>query len=147
MSNLLSKLRTKKGSTHYQKRLGRGQGSGYGGTSTKGHKGQFARTGGGVRPGFEGGQKPMHMRIPKTGFSNVDFETVYSIVNLSQLEKLTGEVTPETLKKNKYVKGRGPVKVLGNGKLTKALTVKAHQFSASAKAAIEKAGGKAEIIN
>ncbi len=147
MGNLLSKLKANKGATHYQKRLGRGPGSGYGGTSTKGHKGQFARTGGGVRPGFEGGQKPMHMRIPKTGFSNVDFEVVFNIVNLAQLEKLTGEVTPEVLKKKKYVKRMGPVKILGNGKLTKALTVKAHKFSASAKAAIEKAGGKIEIIN
>lgn len=145
--NLLSQLKVNKGATHYPKRLGRGDSSGYGGTSTKGHKGQIARTGGKVRRGFEGGQKPIHMRIPKQGFSNVPFNTDYAIVNLEQLEKLSGDITPETLKKNKIIKGVLPVKILGHGKLTKSLNVKAHKFSESAKKAIEKAGGKAEVIN
>lgn len=144
--SLLSSLRPKKGSIKRKKRLGRGDSSGKGGTSGKGHKGQLARTGGKVRRGFEGGQTPLHRRAPKFGFSNVDFATKYTVVNLSQLEKLSGEVTPETLKKANLVKGRAPVKVLGNGSLKKALTVKAHQFSETAKKAIEAAGGKVEIV-
>lgn len=145
--SLLSSLRPKKGSVRKKKRLGRGNASGKGGTSGKGHKGQLARTGGRVRRGFEGGQTPLHRRSPKFGFSNVDFATKYSVVNLAQLEKLTvSEVTPETLKTSKIVKGRAPVKVLGNGQLKKALVVKAHKFSATAQKAIEAAGGKVEVI-
>lgn len=144
--SLLSSLRPKKGSIKRKKRLGRGDSSGKGGTSGKGHKGQLARTGGKVRRGFEGGQTPLHRRSPKFGFSNVDFATKYNIVNLAQLDKLSGEVTPETLKKYKLVRAKGPVKVLGNGQLKKALTVKAHQFSESAKKAIEAAGGKVEVL-
>jgi len=144
--SLLSSLRPKKGSVKRKKRIGRGDGSGKGSTAGKGHKGQLARTGGKVRRGFEGGQTPLHRRLPKFGFSNVDFATKYSVINLSQLEKLSGEVTPETLKTAKLVKGRAPVKVLGNGQLKKALTVKAHQFSESAKKAIEAAGGKVEVL-
>ena len=144
--SLLSSLRPKKGSIKRKKRIGRGDGSGKGSTAGKGHKGQLARTGGKVRRGFEGGQTPLHRRLPKFGFSNVDFATKYSVINLSQLEKLSGEVTPETLKTAKLVKGRAPVKVLGNGQLKKALTVKAHQFSESAKKAIEAAGGKVEVL-
>ena len=144
--SLLSSLRPKKGSIKRKKRLGRGDSSGKGGTSGKGHKGQLARTGGKVRRGFEGGQTPLHRRAPKFGFSNVDFATKYSIVNLTQLETQSGEVTPVTLKANKLIKGRAPVKVLGQGQLKKSLTVKAHAFSETAKKAIEAAGGKVEVI-
>lgn len=143
--SLLSSLAPAEGSKHYQKRLGRGRGSGLGQTSGKGHKGQLARSGGKVRRGFEGGQTPLHRRLPKFGFKNTMFETTYSVVNLGQLDKLSGEVTPETLKKAGLVHSF-PVKILGNGKLTKGLTVKAHKFSESAKSAIEAAGGKTEVI-
>lgn len=143
--SLLSSLRPKWGATGYRKRVGRGTGSGLGGTAGKGHKGQKARTGGRVRWGFEGGQTPMMRRLPKFGFSNVRFETGYDIFNLGQLEKLGKEVTPETLKAAGLLSW-GRVKILGNGKITKPVTVRAHKFSASAKEAIEKAGGKAEVI-
>ncbi len=143
--SLLSTLAPKEGSTHYTKRLGRGRGSGLGQTSGKGGKGQTARSGGKIRRGFEGGQTPLMRRLPKFGFSNVKFETKYSVVNLAQLENFTGEVTPETLKKAGVVH-YFPVKILANGKLTKALTVKANKFSAAAKAAIEAAGGKVEVL-
>jgi len=143
--SLLSTLAPKEGSKHYQKRLGRGRGSGLGQTSGKGHKGQLARTGGRVRRGFEGGQSPLSRRLPKFGFSNVDFETRYSVVNLSQLNKFSGEVTPETLKKAGLVH-HFPVKILAKGKIEKALTIKAHKFSETAKKAIEQAGGKTEVI-
>ena len=143
--SLLSQLKPAEGSKHYQKRLGRGRGSGLGQTAGKGHKGQLARSGGKVRRGFEGGQTPLVRRMPKYGFSNVDFATTYSIVNLSQLEKLTGTVTPESLKEAGLVH-KFPVKILGNGKLSKSLTVKAHKFSDKAKSSIEAAGGKTEVI-
>ena len=129
------------------KRLGRGIGSGLGKTSGKGHKGQWARSGGGVRPGFEGGQMPLIRRIPKRGFNN-HFRKVYSVVNLSVLEGFeAGSVIDiNVLAENgliKLVKDGVGLKVLGNGTLTKAITVKADKFSASAKEAIEKAGGTA----
>jgi len=143
--SLLNSLSPKAGAKHSPKRVGRGIGSGLGGTSGKGHKGQLARTGGKVRRGFEGGQTPMHRRLPKFGFSNVAFATEYDIVNLSQLSKLSGEVTPEVLQQNGLV-GKGLVKILGNGEIKTALTVKAHKFSESAKNAIEAAGGKVEVI-
>ena len=138
------------GATTAKKRLGRGIGSGLGKTSGKGHKGQWARSGGGVRPGFEGGQMPLIRRIPKRGFNN-HFRKIYSIVNLSVLEsfEVNSVVDMEVLSEKgliKVVKGSVGLKVLGNGTLTKALTVKASGFSASAKEAIEKAGGKAEQI-
>ena len=138
------------GSTRETKRLGRGIGSGLGKTSGKGHKGQWARSGGGVRPGFEGGQMPLIRRIPKRGFNN-HFRKVYSIVNLSVLEgfEANSVVDMQILNEKgliKLVKGSIGLKVLGNGTLTKALTVKAASFSASAKDAIEKAGGKIEEI-
>lgn len=142
--SLLSTLAPKPGAKHSQKRLGRGRGSGLGQTSGKGHKGQLARTGGKVRRGFEGGQTPLHRRLPKFGFNNI-FAVEYSIVNLSQLDKLSGEVTPESMKKAGLIHNLN-VKVLGNGKLTKALTVKANKFSKTAQAAIEAAGGKVEVI-
>ena len=138
------------GATTSKKRLGRGIGSGLGKTSGKGHKGQWARSGGGVRPGFEGGQMPLIRRIPKRGFNN-HFRKVYSIVNLSVLEgfEANSVVDMQILNEKgliKVVKGSIGLKVLGNGTLTKALTVKAASFSASAKDAIEKAGGKIEEI-
>ena len=138
------------GATTSKKRLGRGIGSGLGKTSGKGHKGQWARSGGGVRPGFEGGQMPLIRRIPKRGFNN-HFRKVYSIVNLSVLEgfEANSVVDMQVLNEKgliKVVKGSIGLKVLGNGTLTKALTVKAASFSASAKDAIEKAGGKIEEI-
>ena len=132
------------------KRLGRGIGSGLGKTSGKGHKGQWARSGGGVRPGFEGGQMPLHRRIPKRGFHN-KWATSYLIVNLSQLSSLPAGtvvdyeyVVANSLAKN--VKNNGGLKVLGGGEIKVALTVKASAFSESAKQAIEKAGGTAEIV-
>ena len=137
------------GATTSSKRLGRGIGSGLGKTSGKGHKGQWARSGGGVRPGFEGGQMPLTRRIPKRGFNN-NFRKVYSIVNLSVLNSLEAGSTVDKaflLEKGliKDIKNDAGLKVLGNGELTIALTVKAAKFSATAKEAIEKAGGKAEI--
>ena len=138
------------GATSRVKRLGRGIGSGHGKTSCKGHKGQWARSGGGVRPGFEGGQMPIARRIPKRGFHN-KWATNYTIVNLTQLEKLPAGtvvdfeyVSEHSLAKE--VKNTAGLKVLGNGELKVALTVKAAKFSESAKAAIEKAGGTAEVV-
>jgi len=145
--SLLSSLAPKEGSKHYSKRIGRGIGSGMGGTSTKGHKGQLARTGGRVRRGFEGGQSPLARRLPKFGFNNKKFATDYEIVNLSQLNSLKGTVTPETLKSAGLIQGSCLVKILGQGELKVALTIKAHKFSETAKASIEKAGGKVEVIS
>ena len=146
----LGELSPAVGATTTKKRLGRGIGSGLGKTSGKGHKGQWARSGGGVRPGFEGGQMPLIRRIPKRGFNN-HFRKVYSIVNLSVLENLEANsvVDMEVLNEKgliKVIKDSVGLKVLGNGTLTKAITVKAASFSAAAKEAIEKAGGKAEQI-
>lgn len=143
---LLDKLSPAKGSTHYRKRVGRGDGSGLGGTSGKGHKGQKARTGGRVRRGFEGGQTPLTRRLPKFGFTNQQFKTNYEIVNLADFAKVGSEVNPETLYKKGMLTKGALLKVLGQGKLDKAVTVKAHKFSEGAKQAIEKAGGKAELI-
>ena len=138
------------GATTKAKRLGRGIGSGLGKTSGKGHKGQWARSGGGVRPGFEGGQMPLIRRIPKRGFNN-HFRKEYSIVNLSQLNSFeAGSVIDMAALDEKglikVVKGSVGLKVLGNGELTKAVTVRAASFSASAKQAIGKAGGTAEQV-
>lgn len=137
------------GATTSKKRLGRGTGSGLGKTSGKGHKGQWARSGGGVRPGFEGGQMPLTRRVPKRGFNN-HFKKEYVIVNLDVLNEnfAAGSVVEmeALLDRNlvKSVKNAAGLKVLGNGELTVNLTVKAAKFSASAKEAIEKAGGTAE---
>ena len=144
--SLLSKLAPKKGSTHYGKRIGRGIGSGMGGTSTKGHKGQLARTGGTVRRGFEGGQTPLSRRLPKFGFTNIAFANEFQIINLSDLHKVEGIVDAASLYEVGLITKKARVKVLGKGELTKAFTVKAHAFSAKAKEAIEKAGGKTEVI-
>lgn len=144
--SLLDTLRPAKGSTHNTKRLGRGRGSGKGGTSGKGDKGQKARKSGTVRRGFEGGQTPIHRRTPKMGFKNTKFRDRHDIVNLWQLEELkAGEVTPQSLKDGGYV-NKLKVKILAKGTLTKKLNVKAQHFSETAKAAIEKAGGTVEVI-
>ena len=145
----LHELRPSEGAFKTSKRLGRGTGSGLGKTSGKGHKGQNARSGGGVRPGFEGGQLPLFRRLPKRGFSNAMFKTEYATINVSDLEKFEdgAVVTPELLKEMGIVKSQlAGIKVLGNGELTKKLTVKANKFSASAVEKIEAIGGKAEVI-
>lgn len=145
----LHELRPNEGSIKDRKRVGRGPGSGTGKTSGKGEKGQNARSGGGVRPGFEGGQTPLFRRIPKRGFSNARFKKVYAVINLDDLNKFEdgAEVTPEILKDMGLVKKQlDGIKVLGNGTLEKKLTVKASKFSKTAKEAIEKTGGKAEVI-
>lgn len=129
-------------------RVGRGMASGHGKTSGRGHKGQKARSGGGVRPGFEGGQMPLFQRLPKRGFTNINRKE-YAIVNLETLNRFEEgtEVTPELLLETGVIsKLKSGVKVLGNGNVEKKLTVKAHKFSASAKEAIEAAGGQTEVI-
>lgn len=135
------------GSTTAPKRLGRGVGSGLGKTSGKGHKGAKARSGGGKRPGFEGGQMPLYRRVPKKGFTNI-FRTEYATVNVGQLDVFDNGtvVTAAMLKEAKIIrKTLDGVKVLGNGELTKKLTVEAAKFTASAKEKIEALGGKAEV--
>ncbi|MGN0642629.1 MAG: 50S ribosomal protein L15 [Huintestinicola sp.] len=144
----LHELSPAEGSVKDVKRIGRGHGSGNGKTAGKGHKGQNARSGGGVRPGFEGGQMPMTRRIPKRGFNNI-FATTYSTVNVDKLNMFVDGtvVDAELLIASGLIKKvNDGVKILGNGDLTKNLTVKAAAFSASAKEKIEKAGGKAEVM-
>ena len=144
----LHELSPAPGATKETKRIGRGHGSGQGKTAGKGHKGQKARSGGGVRPGFEGGQTALARRIPKRGFNNI-FGTEYAVVNVSDLERFTDGtvVDTELLKASGLVKKElDGIKILGNGELTKNLTVKAAKFSAAAKEKIEKAGGKAEVM-
>lgn len=144
----LHELRPAEGSTHYPKRLGRGIGSGLGKTSGKGHKGQKARSGGGKGPAFEGGQTPLHRRLPKRGFTNI-FRKNYAEINVERLNAFDNgaEVTPELLKQMGMVKSlRDGLKVLGEGNLEKKLTVRAHCYTKSATAKIEAAGGKAEVI-
>ena len=144
----LQDLQPALGSTKKAYRKGRGAGSGNGKTAGRGHTGQWARSGGGVRPGFEGGQMPLQRRLPKRGFHNI-FGTTYAPVNVSALERFDNgtEVTTELLLETGVIsKALDGVKILGSGELTKSLTVKAAAFSASAKEKIEKAGGKAEVI-
>lgn len=143
--SLLSQLSPKPGSTHYRKRVGRGIGSGLGGYSGKGGKGQTQRSGGSIRRGFEGGQTPLHRRLPKFGFTNVAFANEFEVVNVGQLERMSGEVTAETLKAAKMIQGTR-VKILAKGTLKKAVKVKVHKVSEAAKKAIEAAGGSVEII-
>lgn len=136
------------GATKEVKRVGRGHGSGNGKTAGKGHKGQNARSGGGVRPGFEGGQMPLQRRIPKRGFNNI-FATEYAIVNVSDLAVFEAGAVVDAqalVEKGLVKKVYDGVKVLGNGELTNAITVKAAAFSKSAKEKIEQAGGKTEVI-
>ena len=137
------------GATKVRKRVGRGVGSGTGKTSGKGEKGKNARSGGGVRPGFEGGQLPLYRRLPKRGFSNAKFKVRYAVINLTDLNRFEdgAEVSPEILKEMGLVKNQlDGIKVLGNGTLEKKVNVKAQAFSAKAKEQIEKLGGKAEVI-
>ncbi|MDE5654665.1 MAG: 50S ribosomal protein L15 [Clostridia bacterium] len=145
----LNNMAPAEGAKTQSKRLGRGIGSGLGKTSGKGHKGQWARSGGGVRPGFEGGQMPLVRRIPKRGFNNV-FKKEYSIVNVSDLEVFDNGtvVTAELLLEKGVLSKVEPygLKVLGNGTLTKKLEVKANKFTKSAAEIIQKAGGKAEVL-
>lgn len=143
----LHSLSNNPGAKKRRKRLGCGEGSGHGKTCGRGHKGMKARSGGGVRPGFEGGQMPLYRKLPHRGFNNYNFRAEFATVNLRDLASLEGEVNAVSL----FAAGliRKPellVKVLGDGELSKALTVSAHKFSASAKAKIEKAGGKAIVI-
>ena len=145
----LHSIQQPEGAVRAPKRLGRGTSSGTGKTSGKGHKGQNARSGGGVRPGFEGGQLPLFRRLPKRGFSNAKFKVEYATINVSDLDKFEdgAVVTPELLKEMGIVKKQlAGIKVLGNGELTKKLTVKAAKFSATAVEKIEKMGGKAEEV-
>ncbi len=131
-------------SRHKKKRLGRGRSSGWGGTSTKGHKGQKSRSGFGLLRGFEGGQMPLVRRLPKFGFTNKRFKTKRDIINLSDLNRFDSEVDPAVLSKAGMAKH--PVKILAKGELKKPLTVKAHCFSKKAVQLIKKAGGKVEIL-
>ncbi len=142
----LSNVRAPRKSSEKRKRVGRGMGSGMGKTSTRGHKGQRSRSGSRMLRGFEGGQMPLHRRMPKRGFTNI-FRKEYSIVNLEALAAL-GEttITPDVLRKAGVVKTKHPVKILGDGELKVALTVHAHKFSKSAQEKITKAGGKFEVL-
>lgn len=146
----IQNLQPASGSRSKEKRLGRGIGSGLGKTSGKGHKGQNARSGGGVRPGFEGGQLPLVQKLKIRGFNNANFKKEFAIVNLGDLEKFEAntEITQELLYENRVIGKIMPhgLKVLGNGELTKPLVVKAQKFSATAKEKIEKVGGKAEVV-
>jgi len=143
----LSNIRAPKNATEKRKRVGRGMGSGMGKTSTRGHKGQRSRTGSRMIRGFEGGQMPLHRRMPKRGFTNI-FRKEYNIVSLERLVEL-GEttITPEVLRKAGVIKTKHPVKILGDGELKAAITVHAHKFSKSAQEKITKAGGKFEVIS
>jgi|SRR5690625_3815748 len=144
----LHELKASEGSRKKRNRVGRGMATGNGKTSGRGHKGQKARSGGGVRPGFEGGQMPLFQRLPKRGFTNIHRKE-FAIVNLDALNRFDDgtEITPELLLEEGVVsKLKAGIKVLGNGTIEKKLTVKAHKFSASAAEAIEAAGGKTEVI-
>ena len=145
---MLNELKPVPGARHSRKRIGRGTGSGHGKTAGKGNKGQNARSGGGVRPGFEGGQIPLFQRLPKRGFQNINRKE-YSIVNLCDLNVFDNGtvVTPDLLIDAKIIKDiKSGVKILGCGTLEKKLTIKAHKFSASASEEIKRAGGTAEVI-
>lgn len=145
----LSNIAPKFGSRKRSKRLGIGDGSGHGKTSTRGQKGQTSRSGDGKMVGFEGGQNPLLRRIPKRGFRNTAFREAYQVVSLDAIARVfknTAEVSLEALRVHGLVKGRAPVKVLGDGSLDKALKVQAHAFSKSALEKIQKAGGSAEVL-
>ena len=151
MPKNLSNLRAPKGANANKKRIGRGMGSGMGKTSTRGHKGQGSRSGSSLMRGFEGGQMPLHRRLPKRGFTNI-FRTEYFVLGLDRIAELAAEnsgaeLTLEALQARGIVKKRDAlVKVLANGELKSAVTVHAHKFSAAARKAIEDAGGKAVLI-
>ena len=142
----LSNLRAPKKANSNKKRVGRGMGSGMGKTSTRGHKGQRSRSGSRMMRGFEGGQMPLHRRLPKRGFTNI-FKTEYTILNIERIAGLgEAEVTLDTLVKAGLAKDGDLVKVLGDGELKKKVNVQAHKFSKSAQEKITKAGGKAEVV-
>ncbi len=144
----LGSLKHSKGAVHKRKRVGRGNGSGHGGTSCRGHKGQRSRAGSKIKPWFEGGQMPLQRRLPKRGFTNI-FKSEFQVVNLKSLEKLKAgqPITPETLYEKGVISKRSvPVKILGEGEVKSALEISAHAFSASAKEKIEKAGGKVTLL-
>ncbi len=145
----LHTLKPRPGTKHRVKRLGCGESSGHGKTSGKGHKGQKARSGGSIRLGFEGGQMPLIRRVPKRGFNNAAFKTRYAVVNLADLERFDAGSTIDeaTLRAAGLVRGKiDGVKILGQGDLTKKLTIAAHKYSGSAKEKIEKAGGSATLV-
>ncbi|MEP6471774.1 MAG: 50S ribosomal protein L15 [Acidobacteriota bacterium] len=141
-------LRPSPGATRARKRVGRGPGSGHGKTAGRGNKGQKSRSGYHHQRGFEGGQMPLHRRVPKRGFTNI-FRVEYDVVNISALDRFDAgdSVTPQKLAEQRLAHGRRPVKILGDGEVKKALTVSAHKFSASAKSRIEAAGGTCEVLN
>lgn len=144
----LHDLTPARGAKKRRKRIGRGPGSGHGKTATKGHKGLLARSGGGKRPGFEGGQMPLIRRLPKFGFVN-NFRTEYAIVNVSSFQDWNGSgtITPQAMVDAGLVKRKTlPIKILGNGELKKSLVIQAHKFSKSAEAKIQSAGGRVEVI-
>ena len=146
MAKNLSNLRAPKKANSNRKRVGRGMGSGMGKTSTRGHKGQGSRSGSSLMRGFEGGQMPLHRRLPKRGFTNI-FRTEYTVLNLDRLAELTEtELTLERLAELGLTKKKGLLKILGNGELTTAITVHAHKFSKSAQEKIERAGGKVVVL-
>ena len=145
--SLLSQLQSFPGSRQKEKRLGRGRSSGHGGTSTKGHKGQRARSGFGLLRGFEGGQMPLVRLLPKFGFTNNRFKTKYTVLNLSDLNSFESEVNPEVLYKAGRSGKKSLIKILGQGNLDKSLKVKAHKFSKKAVEMIKKAGGQAEVLS
>ena len=145
----LHELKKNEGATTTRKRVGRGAGSGLGKTSGKGHKGQKARSGASINPVFEGGQSPLYRRLHKRGFTNANFKTRYATINVSELNNFNdGDViTPELLKEKGILKNQlDGVKILGNGTLTKKITIKAHRFSSSALQRIEESGSIAEVI-
>jgi large subunit ribosomal protein L15 len=147
----LSNIRAPKKATEKRKRVGRGMGSGMGKTSTRGHKGQRSRSGSRMIRGFEGGQMPLHRRMPKRGFTNI-FRKEFNIVSLERLaqleESLQSEpITPEVLRQAGVIKTKHPVKILGDGELKSAITVHAHKFSKSAQEKITRAGGKFEVLS
>ncbi|MFQ5648352.1 MAG: 50S ribosomal protein L15 [bacterium] len=144
----LGSLKYAPGSVRKRKRVGRGQGSGHGGTSCRGHKGQRSRSGSTRRPWFEGGQMPLQRRVPKRGFTNI-FKKEFQILNVRDLDRLKGkkEVTPEVLFESGLINKKDvPVKILGDGAITNAVEISAHAFSSSAKEKIEKVGGKVTVL-
>lgn len=146
----LSNLKPPKGSTHYKKRIGRGSGSGYGGTSTRGHKGAKSRSGSKQMYHFEGGQMPLQKRVPKRGFKNFN-RVEYKVINLDDLQGIAdkyqlSEIDVESLRSRNLLTKKNRLKVLGDGEVTKALTISVHAVSKSAKEAIEKAGGTVNLI-
>ena len=147
----LHELKNVPGAVHRKKRVGCGEGGGHGKTSGRGGKGQTARSGGSIRPGFEGGQMPLYRRLPHRGFNQYRFRTEFEIVNVGDIARLdasVAEVTPALLAELGLVRtGEAPLKILGEGELSRAVKVSANRFSASAKAKIEKAGGQAVTID